>query len=798
MVTACESLATKAELEELKTKINKLLGTTTDGGEIDVLAAETLTGTLIEENLNLAESAIQDIKLQTLSGQDINDVDDAVLAALAAGAVQFVRLKGKNVIAPLQFITNTTKTTTTTLIQNKSLGQIATTSAKVSSASIAVLSSLVNIIASLGLNIATTKILGNRIDINEKAIRDWDRDYTNLIKLNSQLKQDITLTGIELQKAQGIIDQQQLDIKQLQTNLTDAKGNITTLSDSITDALSNIQALKQENLQLNQELSNFQGETSQQILDLTAATQELQTNLATAENNFDLLFQTTSDLATELANLQGRTTVLEDLIFNLSLQNSANISEISLLKQEVTQGLDAANSKLQNLEAQLILNNQAIKNGQGSIGGFSTTAKEQMALTQSATLELMNNLADNALSPKLLQIETFELNATNPFPDLFETLLSQITVTSPNITPMQLDDIKNSIKDSVGEKMQEIGLDQVPGQVTNIEQQTAPDKIEESVDKSICKKTQPGECIEQNVKKPLKDILDNVKDIVDNINLNINTVIGVFPNFGDDKCQEVLDCALEIKDFLEQAWSSTTEDKTINAINNILLLHNAALLSQNIKQTVPEIATLAGASINVTDYLGNSLAINTELEETIEPIPESIAKTETPLPLQQKFTNYSQIIQSANGAIFAVENAKQSSLEGLEIIGGWTAIIGNSLQQQGVLEENSFSWMMENLKLKTPLKSLIGQYQVSPETINEITSLASIGAEVIENANQAIAEDTGFLDASEQLQQNLANYDAQKQQTEELEITASQAPEIERFDLIKLEPEEIGEANNAS
>ena len=798
MNLVCEDLATKAELQELKDQINKLLGTTSEGGEIDVLAAEELTGTIIGDQLDLAESAMQDIKLQTLGGADIGIVDDLVLAALAQGQAQFVKLKGKNVIAPLKFVTDTTKKTTLTLVQNKEIGKIATTGAKVSSASIAVLSSLVNIIASLGLNIATVKILGNRIDLNEKALQDWNRDYNNLINLNSRLKQDLNQTGSELQKAQGLIDQQQVDIQDLKSNLTNANDDITTLTDSLNDAFSKIQSLKQENTNLYTELTNFTGEVTEQIQELTISTVDLQSNLEIAETNFQQLFTTTENLAIELANLQGRTTVLEDVIFDLSLKNSVNIAEISLLKKEVAQGLDVANSKLKNLEAQIILANAKAKSALASGGGFPLTAQQQVASTQTATLELMNHLAENPFSQEQLQIETFQLNATNPFFSLFDTLLSQINLSSPNITEVQLDEIKSSIKDSVGEKMQEIGLDQVPGKITNIEQQTKPEKIESTVDKSICKKTQPGECIEQNVKKPLKDILDNVKDIVDNINLNINTVIGIFPDFGNDKCQEVLDCALEIKDFLEQAWSSTTEDKTINGINHLLLLHNAAMLSQDIKQTVPEIASLALPNINLSDYQGNQIDLNAELLDVIEPIPESIVTTETPLPLQQSLTSHNQIIQSANGAILAVSNAKQSSLESLEIIGSWTATIGNVLQQQGVIEANSFPWMMENLNLKTALNGFIGNYPVNQETIAEITTLASIGVAVIENANQAIAENSEFIAASEQLQQNLADFATQKQQIEEAEIAASQAPEIDRFDLIKLEPEEIGEANNAS
>ena len=785
MVTTCENLATKAELEELKNKINKLLGATTDGGEIDVLEAEDLTGTLVGDRLDLAENAIQDIKLQRSNGEDINFVDDLVLAAIAEGTVQFFKQKGGNVLAPLEFVNSSTRKTALTLIQNKKVVELAATGAKVSSASLAVLSSLINIIGSLGLNIATVKILGNRIDINEKAIQDWNRDYNNLINLNSRVKQDLNQTSSELNKAKGIINQQQIDIKDLQTNLTSAGDDISTLDDALNDAFSKIETLEQENNQFYTELANFSGEVTDQIQELTISSVNVQSYLQVAKTNFEKLFKTTENLATELANLQGRTTVLEDVVFNLSLQNSVNIAEISLLKREVAQGLELADSKLKSLEAQLILVKTLAQSGQASGGGFSQTAQQQVASTQTGILELANQLAGNPFTQTELNIETSQLDSTNPFASLLDNLLSQINLPSIDLTDVQLQQLTNTLQNGLESKLVDFGLDTVNSKLTDIQHNTSSQNVIQNLEDALCQSASPGKCLNTKVTEPLKSGQDILKNAADTFTDKIDIVNGILNNIIINKINAT-------QAFLNTAWQSTTIQKGLTHLNTLLLVHNASMLSRDLAGSVGDLSSMVLNGVGVTDFEGNPIDVNQAVGGILTSVAQTAIGSANYLALQKSLAASNRIIQAANGTISALDNMKNSSLEGLEIVGGWTATIGNSLQSQGILESNSFPWMDEDLDLKTPLGGFIGKFQVAQEVIDEITNLASSGIEVIESANELINQQNEFKSASSQLKNNLAAVSLQKQETEDQEEAASASPNVDRLDLIKLEPEEIG------
>ena len=118
------------------------------------------------------------------------------------------------------------------------------------------------------------------------------------------------------------------------------------------------------------------------------------------------------------------------------------------------------------------------------------------------------------------------------------------------------------------------------------EQQQKPEKQKQNVKESVCEQTQPDKCLDKNIKQPIEDKLNQVQN---NINVNILGTPDLFP----DACDETLAKVTELQESLEKAWNSTTEDKKINALNNIILLHNAMLLSQDINKTIPKVQNFA-------------------------------------------------------------------------------------------------------------------------------------------------------------------------------------------------------------
>ena len=567
MSLVCEDLATKAELQELKDQLNSLLGKVANGQPINVIAQGNFEGTVIGQQLEFAENSIQDIELHDSSGNKITEVNDSVLQNIVDGVDGFVKLKGLSTYAPLGFVNNQSKAYLKTLLRNKNVGKVATSGAKVSGTSIAVLSSLASIVASLGLNIATVRILGFRVDQIEKTVHSWNQDYTNLIHLQSKNNDNYTKTNIELQKAKQIIKDQQVQIDELNNEVLQANEAIADLSNLVNSAFEQIEALKAENVALKAELEAFESEVTEDIEQLKTITTQLETDLEESENKFNELLATTQKLGEDMANLQGKMTELQVTINDLILQNSVNIAEINLLKKEVAQNKVLTDSKLKNLEARLILAQHSLKSGTSGGGGFPKSAQQELVSTQMKTLELMNTLAQNPLAPSALNIETYQLGTGNPFPDLFNQILPQIPINNLEITPLQFEQITNSINETIGDKFAEIGIETMKGDLTQVKENTTPEKQKQNVKEGVCEQTQPDKCLSKNIKQPLEEKLNQVQN---NINVNILGIPDLFPN----ACDETLAKVTELQESLEKAWNSTTEDKKINALNNIILLHS--------------------------------------------------------------------------------------------------------------------------------------------------------------------------------------------------------------------------------
>lgn len=785
MTLVCEDLATKAELAELKQKLNQLLGKQVGGGEIDVLEQGDFEGTLIKEKLDLAESAIQDIELHDGGGSKVSIVDDIALLGLVEGSHKLVKTQGKTLTNPLSFLTETTKKTVKTLIQNRSIGKVVAVGAIASSANIAVVASLASIVTSLGLSIAQTKVSGFRMDQIEKMVLSYNQDYTNIINLLDKQKGNINKASQEIQKANKQIAENQIINQELAKALDKSELNVQNLNNEVDIANQHIAKLETANLEIIEQIENFEGEVTAEIAELKTANENLTENLTIAKTNIANLTKVIEQLGTDVAMLKARNTELKIEIDKLKIQHSITVADIIALKKEIELNETLTNSKLKLLSAKLVLVEDALKKGNTSGGGFPLSAQTEVANTQMKTLELTNLLAGNPLNNSDLQIETYQLGFDNPFTSIFSQLLPQINITNPEVTPMQLNEITTAIGEKIDTKFDDIGLGNVPGDVTTIKNNTTPEKIKQNVDESICKQTQPDKCIEKNIKQPLEEQINNTYN-----NLNINLL--AIPNLFSDCCDLMAQKIQELEDMLTKAWNSTTEDKKINAINNSLLLHNAMLLSQNINETIPKIQNFSLQNIAPTDYQENPLDLSGKITDILTPFPDSTSNLDNPLSLQSILTTYNQTIQSTYGTIFALENVKTSTLQGLKTLGNYTTTLGNLLQIQGVLESNSYPWMWENFNLETALNGFIGKYSVSQSLIDDISSLSIQGLPIIENANQTIAENQEFISIDAQIEQLKADYTQERQQLETEEYLASLSPEIDRLDLIKLEPEEYG------
>ncbi len=766
------ALATKAELQELREQINQLLGQPEEenGQQIDVLGLGGLAGTALAGAIIKAKDAITNIEFIGNSGGDLSK------AISKGNVIPFKTKNGQKTI--LKGLEKPMKT----LAGKANLGAQA---AKVGASTLSIVANLVTIIGTLGINIATVKILGNRIDQVEKAQLGFNQDYTNLINILNRNNQDIEAANADISELQGLISEQQIINSELANDIESAQDNIDDLVLTVEkqqEAYNNLETVLED---FKTEVAEFQINTEEQVEDLNLTITDLESNLNIAKGNINILYEVIEQLSIDLADAQKRITEQEIKITQLEITSSVIIADIINLRSAIEADQDLTDARLSSLEAEIILAKNNV-----SRGGVSTpsTVRETIVNQQNKTLELMNQLSTDPVAD--LPTITYQdiLFGNNPFNSFFNQLFPTINPTS------QIGgELVNFEEFNVNQEARFTELATAMAALTtvtnNINLQTTAQAITTATETAVCNTTAPGGCLTANLRNPLQQGQNTIQNLVSNVLQGLDLFQG----------QTILNRVTEnnallknaefglqaINNFAKKAWENAKLDKVLNVLNTILALHNAAMLSRNLAQTVGDIATQALQFFGIKDAEDNLIDVNQFLGNTFQTWITNMIGTETYANIQTTWTSLNRIMVAAQGVVFAVQGIKNAMLEGLETVGNWTAKIGNNMMIQGLLEERSFPWMNENINFRNPFSKFLQKIDTTEEIVGQVNSLVSSGIEAQENFNQLFEGTEQVQTASQELQENLSNFDTGKEATEAQENLSSASPEISNQDLIK-------------
>ena len=754
MVTPCEDLATKAELEELKSQINKLLGKTENGEFIEVLDNEDLEGTSLGESIKLAFSAIQDFGIGTESGGIVSANTATATAAVAAGTLKYVKVAGSNVIKILPKATESGKVVALKVVKNAKVAKAGVVGAQAAAASLAVLASLVNIIGNLGLNIATVNTLGFRIDQNEKALLLLNQDFTRQMNLLAKTNQKLNDAQQELNKAQEIIDEQGQKIESLNKDVKTQIENIVTLENNLKSANQTIIQLKNQNAELSQQIQDLEIEATEEIENLQSQLDIAQQNFEIAQQNTEQMLEVAKSLGQQLADLEGRMDIMFDQLKKISAIQSLNVAEINQLKVEIAENKTIAESKLNNVNAKLVLLEDQIAKGNISAGGLPVSAQENIASSQTATLELANVLAGNPLTSSSIQINPSQVAGTNPFTNLFNQIFPQITPQTDIMTNPQVDQLQQNISDDIAAQLSALGLVGVTEQLTTIQSQTTPEAIRTNVEDGICNSTNPGGCLNSRVMNPLNNLRDSFNNNAASVSAYLSgvnsTLNGIILNSLNTVNANVLannailahaTYGLQAtRTFLGTAWRATRMDKVLNYLSFAMTLHNAAMLSRNIGASIGDaISAIANNSIDfIKNEEGSKIDINDAIGNTLEGFLKATLGVENYNNTKDTFAKYNRIVNAASNVIWSIQSVQAGLAQGLQTVGNYTGRIGNALIRSGAVLENSYQWMNENLTFKT---GRIGQIQAvldNAQTVGNVASEISSATAEFREAQQQV------------------------------------------------------------
>ena len=177
--------------------------------------------------------------------------------------------------------------------------------------------------------------------------------------------------------------------------------------------------------------------------------------------------------------------------------------------------------------------------------------------------------------------------------------------------------------------------------------------------------------------------------------------------------------------FLNKAWESTRLNKLINMLTLISVIHNSAMLSRNVGETIGELASNALAAIGVKDEKGSALDINQLVGGSVQSFIQSVVGEQIYTDVSTSWKKASRIISSASMIVWTVRSINDTSKDVLEWTAENTGKIGNALKRFGVVGERAYPWMSERVKAQDAYRLKFERFTNGLESLEDTASSLS-------------------------------------------------------------------------
>lgn len=329
---------------------------------------------------------------------------------------------------------------------------------------------------------------------------------------------------------------------------------------------------------------------------------------------------------------------------------------------------------------------------------------------------------------------------TQGFTELDTKVKTISPVGAPGVKQPTNKDLEDAIKLGLGTVG--LGLVGITSIVKPIALNTTPAAIGNAVTPAVCRTTQPGGCMSNLVNSGNNNLLGKIGKAINpaataaQLGLLTNIQRGV--NTANTKLGPLMKGANGIGGFLGRVSTSMGVDRALNLIAIAANLHNAMMLSANLKITLLEMLSSVGNATGLLQTPDNeNVDLNQVFNAGIETVLIKILGVDSYAGLKVGLRKYNAIYQAAANSLNAVSSMFNSLGNVVEQGAEYTGRIGNALKGAGMVAENSYRWMSEKFDAKSSkfiqFQSKIGDVTQILETINEI-------AETVVEGQQSVTE----------------------------------------------------------
>jgi hypothetical protein len=175
--------------------------------------------------------------------------------------------------------------------------------------------------------------------------------------------------------------------------------------------------------------------------------------------------------------------------------------------------------------------------------------------------------------------------------------------------------------------------------------------------------------------------------------------------------------------------------RILNLMSTIASLHNAAMLSRNLGQTLGDAtSTVITAVGRTTGFMSaeESIDVNQIIGEAFDDYMKSALGETVWNGTKESWKKANRILSAASQIMWTIRSINDSRREMLEWIGENTGKIGNALKKYGVVGERAYNWMPEKFNLQTRWEQRITKFREGTENIDDAaSSLESVASETI-------------------------------------------------------------------
>lgn len=184
--------------------------------------------------------------------------------------------------------------------------------------------------------------------------------------------------------------------------------------------------------------------------------------------------------------------------------------------------------------------------------------------------------------------------------------------------------------------------------------------------------------------------------------------------------------------------------QVMNVLSTAATLHNAAMLSANLGQTLGDVVTNSvqtfAPMFGVDKELAETFDFNEVLGNAVNTTMENALGKETWNGTKTTFTKLNRIVTTASNIIWTVRSISDSAREVAEWTAENTGKIGNALKRFRVVGENAYSWMPERVTAQGRWARQVQRYRDGVGSIDDAASSLSGAVSEVRSGAEEIAE----------------------------------------------------------